>query len=362
MLILAAWSPSCGDDGKKTARACDGDEDCAGGVCFEEACYKVCEDQDDCVDDEVCVRKAGASGAMVNLCLTAAAYVGCTGADQCSELVAGPCEAPFCRVGEGGCAVAAVNEGAECIGAAGLAGTCADGECLVPAPPADLGGEDVLVIEPAVEVVDVPAIPDGVPADPGAGEAALEASPEAAPEPIPEPADEVVEVAPVDTAEVTLGPVYHDLATELMWVRADAAAQDQVGAVAWCDALVLEGFDDWRLPTISELRTTIAGCPGSMSGGACLVADPGCLASSCWSSSPCSCPLAGGPGEGGFYWEPGVWMLVGGTLNFWSSSVVSNDTGNGWVLFPRNGGVDAADKDDYGLVRCVRTATGGPAT
>lgn len=305
-VLVAFVGFACGDEGRKTTRSCDTDGDCAGGVCYEQACYDACQDQDDCAADQFCVRKAGAPGATASLCVTAAEYAGCETAADCAELVAGPCQQPACDEGQGLCGLASGSEGAACDKADGGSGRCADGTCVASVEPPD-----------------------------------------------------ATEVSPVDgvLSETTNGPIFHDLATGLMWVRADAPeALDQAGAVAWCEALALEDYDDWRLPTISELRTTIVGCAGSMPGGACPTSDPGCLTESCWSSSSCSCPLAGGPGEGGFYWEPGVWELIGGTLNFWSSSVVADSQGDAWVLFPRNGGVDYWARDNWGLVRCVRSA------
>lgn len=48
-------------------------------------------------------------------------------------------------------------------------------------------------------------------------------------------------------------------------------------AVSWCENLEEKGYSDWRLPTISELRTLIQNCPASEVGGECEVSDI-CLA------------------------------------------------------------------------------------
>jgi hypothetical protein len=122
-------------------------------------------------------------------------------------------------------------------------------------------------------------------------------------------------------------------------------------AQAYCEALELGGLTDWRLPTISELRSLIRGCPGTMPGGDCAVSDS-CLTMSClavpW--DPCTPDL--GPDEG-CYW---VTELEGFCFLFWSASQVEDYPENAWSVNFNQGGVGylATDNVDEG-VRCVRS-------
>lgn len=104
--------------------------------------------------------------------------------------------------------------------------------------------------------------------------------------------------------------IWDDSATGLSWQdpQKDAYTSDYQGltqpdAKRYCQELVLGGYDDWRLPTIDELRTLVRGNPSHETDGACPIHegsvksdmyDPGCI----------QAPDYQGPGAGGCYWVP----------------------------------------------------------
>ena len=122
-------------------------------------------------------------------------------------------------------------------------------------------------------------------------------------------------------------------------------------AMDYCEALTLGGHSDWRLPTISEMRSFIRSCPATQTGGSCGV-DDGCLSySSCW-SDPCSgCSYEEGPDDG-CYWPVEV---EGPCSWYWSSSSREDNANYAWNVFFYSGYVSGSSKDnDGGGVRCVR--------
>ena len=148
-----------------------------------------------------------------------------------------------------------------------------------------------------------------------------------------------------------------DPTTGLSW-QSIPAASDMTWqpAVDYCNALSLAGFDDWRLPTIDELRSVIRGCAGTVTGGACGVT-AGCLTEACRNADPscvAGCTAASGPTDS-CYWEGG---LVGGctTIPYWSSSERADDTSYAW--FVEFGTAQVSDGHKTGgnprKVRCVR--------
>jgi len=123
------------------------------------------------------------------------------------------------------------------------------------------------------------------------------------------------------------------------------------GAGTYRDNLTEGGCSDWRLPTISELRTLIQNCSNTqMPGGSCGVIDTGnsstsWLSDSCWTESACySCS----------YDSTGGHSKFGDTGWFWSSSTPSDYTGDAWRVGFSFGYVSYGIMTSSDAVRCVR--------
>ena len=128
-------------------------------------------------------------------------------------------------------------------------------------------------------------------------------------------------------------------------------------AIDHCDALDLGGYDDWRLPAISELRSLIRGCARTVTGGACGVTDE-CLDYTCFTDDCGPCEHLAGPGVGGCYWDAEV---HGECEQHWSSSSQYFNLEmipTAWCVRFFSGQVDPSDKVEITFhARCVR---GGP--
>lgn len=130
-------------------------------------------------------------------------------------------------------------------------------------------------------------------------------------------------------------------------------------AKAHCKNLSLGGFNDWRIPTISELRSLIRGCQATEKGGACGVTDS-CLNDNCW-KEPCQgCSSKGDSGLDGAYWPPELSGEVnwysGEDYWYWSSSAVADHNGvDAWTIGFKYGLVNHGTYvNNIGKARCVR--------
>ena len=159
-----------------------------------------------------------------------------------------------------------------------------------------------------------------------------------------------------------VGDVWKDPSTGLMWQakpRLDEMASVFYGYMIWEDAenhcanLTLAEFDDWRVPTISELRSLIRGCPATETGGPCGVTDS-CRNRNCFDRSCMGCSHGEGPSDG-CYWPS---QLSGSCdyYRYWSSTRKTGgeyvdlfciDFGKGWVT-------SASLAEGINFVRCVR--------
>ncbi|HPS31665.1 MAG TPA: DUF1566 domain-containing protein [bacterium] len=105
------------------------------------------------------------------------------------------------------------------------------------------------------------------------------------------------------------------------WSEKSNNDMDWNDAKIYCDNLEEDGYSDWRLPTISELRTLIKNCPATETGGECGATDS-CLSSDC-RNDPC-----GGCEED----ETGKYSKLGDTEWLWSSSEPSDIAEFAWVV------------------------------
>lgn len=147
------------------------------------------------------------------------------------------------------------------------------------------------------------------------------------------------------------GEVCTDSSSGYMWQKSGDYYDDWEGVKNYCSNLNLGGFSDWRVPTISELRSLIRGCPETETGGSCEVTDT-CLIWDCNNDSCYECAYKKGPGPDGRYWPPelendGKW--------YWSSSGIADPPEGGvWTVDFSGGHVSFNGEDDGSEVRCVR--------
>jgi len=172
---------------------------------------------------------------------------------------------------------------------------------------------------------------------------------------------------------------WYDEATDLSWQdpQKDAYTENYGGvnsfdAIRYCEQLVAQGYDDWRLPSIDELRTIIRGAPKSESGGACKVTAGAKLAG----ASVMDIMTCGGQlkpfqcaGSGDCCWDE----ALTGTCNtidpastthyleYWSSTPAVDDPDNwiGFVFFD-TGTVGFNHALSFGEARCVRDGPSPP--
>ncbi len=145
--------------------------------------------------------------------------------------------------------------------------------------------------------------------------------------------------------------VFEDPTSGLTWMRTPAVeGLSQPDAVDFCDALELDGEDDWRLPTIDELRSLVRGCPDSELDGSCNAVDGMGTQDVTLDCSGCE-KYQGPEPEEGCYWDAEINGLC---MYYWSSSVDADVEENAWSLFFVEGAVTSQQGDRTYQVRCVR--------
>ncbi len=125
----------------------------------------------------------------------------------------------------------------------------------------------------------------------------------------------------------------------------DKKVPDNHGGYTWQEAKDYCASIGGRLPTISELRTLIQNCNGTVTGGACAVTDSCLSRLYCWNEYGClKC-----------FGDSVQHSVFDDTGTSWSSSVQSDMTDSVWVVDFDYNGIEAIWKhSSLGYVRCVR--------
>ena len=142
----------------------------------------------------------------------------------------------------------------------------------------------------------------------------------------------------------------------LLWSSLSSRHMIWEKAVDYCENLNECGHSDWRLPNINELRKLIRNCPGSESGGACVVSDPDYLSPNDWSYD-CFCEYIDSSLND---WDDDHYQKFfreDGDVSLWSSSLVNDREQSAvWEVDFGSGGVYDQNDESQLFVRCVINA------
>ena len=127
---------------------------------------------------------------------------------------------------------------------------------------------------------------------------------------------------------------------EITWSSRSKKVMSWKQANQYCENLKEGGSSDWRLPTISELRTLVMKCGSTETGGTCMVTDQ------CLSEGQCKNKVCRGCGSKIRH------NKFGDRGFFWSSSI-SPDNKNAWYIDFTYGSIHNHSNSEK-FVRCVR--------
>ncbi|MBZ0274182.1 DUF1566 domain-containing protein [bacterium] len=153
----------------------------------------------------------------------------------------------------------------------------------------------------------------------------------------------------------TMEETWTDSDSGLTWQRNDDCCLDWESAKNYCASLVWNEHGDWRLPSISELRSLIRGCVATELDGACEVTDE-CRFAKCW-DLPCQgCKSGEGPDADGIYWPDGMSGLLSEVGAFWSSTKIATFYESGvWGVIFDDASIYLAPSDGNNIhTICVR--------
>jgi len=151
---------------------------------------------------------------------------------------------------------------------------------------------------------------------------------------------------------------WRDPGTGLIWqLRGELPRAWSVIAMGYCQRLRYAGADDWRMPTIDELRSLVRGCTRTDSRGRCRVRHRCSAQARCYTANCRGCGRKRGDSPGRCYWPAAFGKQCDKVI--WSSTT---DRGRkvrvNWYLdFSTAGLIRGLWKRQVPSVFCVR----GPA-
>lgn len=132
-----------------------------------------------------------------------------------------------------------------------------------------------------------------------------------------------------------------DVATGLEWSSKSPSKMTFEEAVHYCNELSDEGYE-WRMPTISELRTLIQNSKNTASDGLCGVTNE-CLSANCWSKKLCTNNSSDSKNSH---------SKLGDTNDLWSNSRSDSKC---WYIDFNYGNIDKTYCNYGKYVRCIKS-------
>ncbi|NLH48437.1 MAG: DUF1566 domain-containing protein [Myxococcales bacterium] len=151
-----------------------------------------------------------------------------------------------------------------------------------------------------------------------------------------------------------------DYETGLMWQNPGVPSptiQTWFDVKEYCENLELAEYGDWRLPTISELRTLIRDCAKTIVGGECHVTDECTDYYECKNNACSGCSNPGSSGEDYIFWPS---ELIGEPYyNYWSATEVTDIEQWVYIADYYSAAITTCDYintlGNFLQIRCVRT-------
>jgi len=142
-----------------------------------------------------------------------------------------------------------------------------------------------------------------------------------------------------------------DSSSGLMWENGEEFFGTWNDAIEYCFELSCGGYDDWRMPTIDELRSLIVACAATETGGSCEVTDPGCTEYGCRNLDCAGCKENEGPALDGYYLPDD---LDGDYYVYWSATEISDEEEFAWLVSYKFAAVTSGFMSSDYSARCVR--------